>query len=96
MMKRIAPYTSLNTESYYGNGFTVELRAPEPGNIYLETGNHCVLDGRYVFETGTGRIRIGDRVHILVDGHIRMSGGPELIREIEESGFARFEENSHE
>ena len=64
MMKRIAPYTSLNTESYYGNGFTVELRAPEPGHIYLETGNHCVLDGRYVFETGTGRIRIGDRVHI--------------------------------
>lgn len=64
MMAKVAPYTSLNTASYYGDGFAVELRAPIEGHTYLETGSHCVLDGRYVFETESGHIRIGDRVHI--------------------------------
>lgn len=63
-MARIAPYTSLDPESWYGNGFAVELRSPQAGHIYLETGKHCVLDGHYIFEKETGQIRIGDRVHI--------------------------------
>ena len=57
MMAKVAPYTSLNTASYYGDGFAVELRAPKEGHTYLETGSHCVLDGRYVFETESGHIR---------------------------------------
>ena len=64
MMKNIAPYTALNPESYYSQGFTVELRAPEAGHTYLQTGSHCVVEGRFIFEKGSGHIRIGDRVHI--------------------------------
>ena len=34
-----------------------------------------------------------DEVHILVDGQIVESGGPELAQELEESGYARFVES---
>lgn len=63
-LKRAAPYISLDTDSYYGAGFSVDLRFPQPGHIYLETGTHCILEGTYHFETKGGHIRIGDRVHI--------------------------------
>ena len=69
-MKRIRPYVSLDSDSYYSSCFQVDLRAPKEGSIYLETGKHCVLDGSYIFEKETGMITIGDRVHI---------GGSELI-----------------
>lgn len=64
MMKRISGNVSLDTDSYYGPGFIVDLRFPEPNRIYLETGSHCILEGRYVFETTAGHIKIGNRVHI--------------------------------
>lgn len=64
MMKRISPYVSLNNASYFGNNFAVDLRFPQKGHVYLETGSHCVLDGKYHFETAGGSIRIGNRVHI--------------------------------
>lgn len=32
-----------------------------------------------------------DRIHILVDGQIQASGGPELARELEAEGYARFQ-----
>ena len=64
MMKRIAPYVSLSPDSHYSNKFMVDLRFPHAGHTYLETGAHCVLDGRYYFETSGGHIKIGDRVHI--------------------------------
>ncbi len=64
MMKRIAPYVDLCPETIYDKGFTVDLRSPEASKIYLSTGKHCVLAGTYIFETGLGHIRIGDRVHI--------------------------------
>ncbi len=62
-----------------------EFQKDKEASLLIITHNAAILSALSV-----------DRVHILVDGHIRMSGGPELIREIEESGFARFEENSHE
>lgn len=62
--KKIAPYVDLNSNSYYGNGFSVELRKPSANMTYLTTGEHCVIDGKFIFETETGCIRIGDRVHI--------------------------------
>ena len=63
-LKKIRPYTELNLDSYYGAGFSVDLRDPQKDRIYLSTGKHCVLEGRYVFERESGQIRIGDRVHI--------------------------------
>lgn len=62
--KKIRPYIELSRESIYRKGFNVELRFPESGHIYLKTGNHCVLDGKYIFEKETGYIQIGNRVHI--------------------------------
>ena len=64
MFKRIKPYVLLNPESYYGHGFNVDIRFPQKEHVYLETGEHCVLDGRFVFERSSGHIKIGDRVHI--------------------------------
>lgn len=64
MLKRVAPYVSLNRDSHYGLGFDVEIRSPETDHIFLETGAHCVLEGRYIFEKNSGYIKIGNRVHI--------------------------------
>lgn len=64
MMKQIAPYVYLSPDSYYGNSFYVDIRFPQDGHKYLETGSHCVLNGRYYFETPGGHIKIGNRVHI--------------------------------
>ncbi|MEN8719950.1 MAG: Fe-S cluster assembly ATPase SufC [Oceanococcaceae bacterium] len=36
-----------------------------------------------------------DRIHILVDGQIQASGGPELARELEAEGYARFQPQGH-
>lgn len=64
MMKHISQYVSLNTNSHYGKDFFVDIRFPQGGHTYLETGSHCVLDGHYYFESKGGHIAIGDRVHI--------------------------------
>ena len=64
MMKHIELYVSLSHDSYYCNNFAVDIRFPQNGHTYLETGSHCVLEGSYYFETSGGHIRIGDRVHI--------------------------------
>lgn len=72
--KSVAPFVKLHQDSYYGNSFHIDLRNPQDGAIYLETGKHCVLDGTYVFETGGGRIEIGDRVHIGASTLISING----------------------
>ena len=64
MMKIIRPYTVLSEESFYGDGFSVELRSPEQEHIYLTVGDHCIVDGSFVFEKASGYVRLGDRVHI--------------------------------
>ena len=38
MKSRISPFVSLSKDSFYGNGFYVDIRFPEKGHIYLETG----------------------------------------------------------
>lgn len=63
-MRYAAPYVKLHQESYYGDSFHIDLRNPKQGKIYLKTGQHCVLEGTYIFETQMGKIEIGDRVHI--------------------------------
>lgn len=64
MLKNIRPYTLLAEDSIYGNGFSVDLRRPKAGKVYLKTGSHCILDGSFIFETENGQITVGDRVHI--------------------------------
>lgn len=60
----IARYTDLASDSYYGGGFNVDIRHPKDGYVFMKTGHHCVLEGLYIFEKDSGRINIGDRVHI--------------------------------
>lgn len=63
-MRAITPYVDLSDDSFYGDGFYVDLRNPQAGKKYLSVGHHCVLEGNYIFETQLGSISIGDRVHI--------------------------------
>ena len=74
MMKRAAPYVSLCQESFYDSRFNVNLRHPIESKVYLSTGKHCVLGGNYIFETETGHIQIGDRVHIGNSTFISING----------------------
>lgn len=57
-------YADLNPHSYYGGAFDIDIRKPESKRIYLSVGEHCIIEGRFVFENTTGQIKIGDRVHI--------------------------------
>lgn len=54
----------LSKESYYCDGFRVEVRHPEKGHLYLQIGNGSIVDGHYIFEKDSGNIKIGNRVHI--------------------------------
>lgn len=63
-MDVIQPYVELSKDSFYGDRFYLDLRNPVLGKKYVTVGSHCVLDGNYVFETQSGQISIGDRVHI--------------------------------
>lgn len=63
-MKSVSSYVDLAEDSFYGVGFNVDLRNPQSGKKYMYVGNHCVLEGNYIFETQSGYIKIGDRVHI--------------------------------
>ena len=73
-LKKIACYTKLSADSYYAPDFYVSLRNPEHNHIYLTTGVHCVLSGRYVFEKESGKITIGDRTHIGGSTFISING----------------------
>lgn len=64
MFKRINPYVNLNSDSYYGDAFVVDLRAPQNNHTYLEIGKNSIIEGQFVFEKNTGKIKVGDRVHI--------------------------------
>ena len=50
MMKHIAPYVRLSDDSFYIDGFNVDIRFPQAGHIYLETGSKSVIGCRCVFE----------------------------------------------
>lgn len=63
-MKKAKPYIELSPDSFYEDDFMVDLRNPQQARIYLSVGAHCVIGGKYVFETGKGRITVGNRSHI--------------------------------
>lgn len=60
----LTPYTELSDASVYDGAFYVDLRKPKTGHNYMKTGKECVLAGRYIFETESGNVTIGDRVYI--------------------------------
>ena len=58
-----------------------EFQKNQEASLLVITHNAAILDALHV-----------DAVHVLVNGRIVREGGPELIKEIEENGFAAFEE----
>lgn len=62
-MRKIQKYMCLAKDSVYGSNFYVEVRKPEERN-FLTIGHHSIIDGRMIFEKETGKIIIGNRVHI--------------------------------
>lgn len=63
-LKQILPYVKLSNESIYGDWFQVEIRQPRRDHVFLQTGEHSVIDGNFVFEKNSGKVTIGDRTHI--------------------------------
>lgn len=64
-------YVSIHPDAILGENFNLDLRAPESGKTYLEIGAGTIVDSSFVFETGTGHMKVGERVHI--------GGGTQLI-----------------
>lgn len=62
-LKKLSPYLELSKESIYGSGFSVDIRHPK-NQIYLRIGKDSFIRGCFIFEKETGKIEIGDRVHI--------------------------------
>lgn len=70
-LKSAAPYINIHPNTILGDNFNLELHAPQSGHSYLTIGEKDMIDSSFVFETETGQILIGDRVHI--------GGGTQLI-----------------
>ncbi len=73
-LKKAKPYVELSEESFYNDGFRIDLRNPQKSKVYLSVGKHCVLSGNYIFETNNGKISIGNRVHIGGSTFISING----------------------
>jgi galactoside O-acetyltransferase len=70
-LKAASPYIFINASTILGDNFNLELHAPQTGNTYLSIGEKSMIDSSFVFETESGQITVGDRVHI--------GGGTQLI-----------------
>lgn len=57
-------YGSISDDNCFDASFNIVLKNPQKGHCYVDIGHNCVLAGNYIFETNTGKITIGDRVHI--------------------------------
>jgi acetyltransferase-like isoleucine patch superfamily enzyme len=64
VINQLQPYLHLNKGSVYLPGFSVRLDQPIKDRKYLYIGDHCMIDGKFIFEKESGRISIGNRVHI--------------------------------
>ena len=62
--KKIKPYVELNENSCYLSDFFVDLRHPVQGKKYLRIGTNCLINGKFIFETESGSISVGNRCHI--------------------------------
>ena len=70
-LKAAAPYLNIHPDAILSDNFNLDLRAPKSGHTYLEIGAKSIVDSSFVFETETGHIKVGERVHI--------GGGSQLI-----------------
>lgn len=70
-LKAAAPYIKIADTAVLGSNFNLELHTPQNGNQYLSIGERSMIDSSFVFETETGCIQVGERVHI--------GGGSQLI-----------------
>lgn len=61
---KLSQHMALNSNTFYGRNFDVDLRKPIINKKYLSIGENGIIDGRFVFETQNGYVRIGNRVHI--------------------------------
>lgn len=66
-----APFIDIHPDAILSDNFNLDLRAPKSGETYLEIGAKSMVDSSFVFETETGHIKVGERVHI--------GGGTQLI-----------------
>src|SRR6185369_1087152 len=53
--------TGLNTNVHT---FTLDVRSGISGKTYLDIGQNCVINGTYVIETSSGKIKIGNNTFI--------------------------------
>ena len=70
-LKAAAAYIKLHPDAVLGENFNLELHAPQNGHTYLSIGEKSMIDSSFVFETESGHISVGNRVHI--------GGGTQLI-----------------
>ena len=70
-LKAAAAYINLHPDAVLGENFNLELHAPQNGHTYLSIGEKSMIDSSFVFETDSGHISVGNRVHI--------GGGTQLI-----------------
>lgn len=70
-LKAAAPYINIHPSTILGDNFNLNLHAPQSSQTYLTIGEKGVIDSSFVFETESGKISVGDRVHI--------GGGTQLI-----------------
>lgn len=70
-LKAAAPYIQIHPDAILSDNFNLDLRSPKSGSTYLEIGAKSMVDSSFVFETETGHIKVGERVHI--------GGGTQLI-----------------
>lgn len=57
----------------YGS-FNLDLRNPDSEKTYLTIGADSFIGGSFVFERGSGRVSIGERVHIGASSFISVDG----------------------
>ncbi len=55
----------IDKSSIFPNGIDVKFHSKrEDKKIYLNVGKRCIINSKFIFETETGSVQIGDNVHI--------------------------------
>lgn len=57
-------YLQLSQNTFYMPSFNVRFDQPIPNRKYLEIGENCIIGGNFIFEKDSGKITVGNRVHI--------------------------------
>lgn len=73
-IRRQQQFLKLSQNSVYTSSFMVRLDHPVSNQKYLVIGDQCMINGHFVFEKESGKITIGNRVHIGNSTFISISG----------------------